>query len=101
MQAGITKPWLYGRVAPAATTWLKTCWPLTVTTIVSGSSEQFVSVPEMVIASPGRGEAGSRLAVSSTHGSSLQGTRTEACSVSLPESLVAVATAANGEFWPA
>src|SRR5712692_2566261 len=67
VQAGIVYCLLYGSVAPAATTWLNTWSPLMVTTMVSGSSEQFCTVPEIVTASPGQAEDGSRFAVSTTH----------------------------------
>src|SRR5262245_1684387 len=33
--------------AAAATVWLKTCWPLTVTTMFSAATEQLVTVPKM------------------------------------------------------
>src|SRR5262245_40330621 len=57
---GITVFFEYCAVAPGSTTWLKTCSPLTVTTIVSGSSEQFLTLPEIVIGSPGQADAGLR-----------------------------------------
>src|SRR5262245_2859440 len=95
-QAGITVAFDHGWVAPGLTRRLSTCSPFTVTTIVSGSVEQFLTVPEIVTASPGHAAAGRRVAASSTQGLPLQRTLTVCCFTSSPHSFVAVATTANG-----
>src|SRR5262245_28416743 len=97
----MTTSFVYGTVAPASTTWLSTCAPSIVTTMVSGSSEQFLTVPEIVILSPGQADVGLGDAVSSTHGLSLQRTSTVVFLVSEPQSLEPTASIANDEFCPA
>src|SRR5439155_1325452 len=62
-------------VAPPATSWLVAWTPSTVTTIVSGSSEQFFAEPETVMSAPVHAFTGP-LAVSWTHGTSLHATVT-------------------------
>src|SRR5215510_5471903 len=75
--------------------------PFTVTTMVSGSIEQFLTVPWMWMSAPGQAVSGSRSAVSSTQGRSLQRTDTDVFASSLPHELLACAVTSHETLFPA